>query len=77
MWENCEKTIYICDVLRNIYYIYGDDGIVGFEYDNEKYYYEKNQQSDIIGLLDDEFNRIATYTYDAWGKLILVKDTDN
>lgn len=59
-----------------IYYQYDADGIIGFEYNNKNYYYVKNQQSDIIGLLDDEFNKIATYTYDSWGKIISITDSD-
>ncbi len=59
-----------------IYYIYSDDELIGFEYDGKTYYYEKNQQSDIIGILNDEFNEIATYTYDSWGKILSIKDSD-
>jgi RHS repeat-associated protein len=32
-----------------------------------EYYYLRNEQGDIIGLLDNEGTRIATYTYDTWG----------
>ena len=40
------------------------------------YYYEKNGQNDIIGLLDETFNKVATYEYDSWGKILSVKDNN-
>ncbi len=58
-----------------IYYIYdGNNELIGFEYDNNKYYYKKNVQGDIIGILDSFLEEIVTYTYDSWGKLISIKD---
>lgn len=58
-----------------IYYIYDGNGeLLGFEYDNNKYYYKKNVQGDIIGILDSFLEEIVTYTYDSWGKLISIKD---
>ena len=39
-----------------------------------EYYYVRNAQNDIIGLLDSTGNEVVHYTYDSWGKLISIKD---
>ncbi len=57
-----------------IYYLYGLTGLAGFKYDGEVYYYIKNLQGDIIGILDQDYNEIVTYEYDSWGKLLSIKD---
>ncbi len=58
-----------------LYYIRNNTGaLIGFKYNGEPYYYIKNLQEDIIGLKDSNFDTIATYTYDAWGKLLSIKD---
>ena len=39
-----------------------------------EYYYLKNMQGDVIGLLDGNGNIAAMYTYDVWGKPVEVLD---
>ncbi len=61
-----------------IYYIRDDNNhLIGFRLSEETYYYVKNAQEDIIGILDNNYNKIATYEYDAWGKILSIKDCDN
>ena len=48
-------------------YIYGADGITGFVLEGIPYYYKKNLQGDIIGILDSNLQIVTKYTYDAWG----------
>jgi len=47
--------------------------LIGFEYTKggvtTDYYYVKNLQGDIIGILDKDGNSVVEYSYDAWGKL--------
>ena len=50
-----------------IRYYYGNGGIVGFRYNGSRYYYEKNLQSDIVGIYDANGNKVGAYVYDAWG----------
>ena len=56
-----------------LYFRYDQNGSpIGFAYkegDNagEEYYYIKNLQGDITGIVDSSGTRVATYTYDAWG----------
>ena len=54
-----------------IWYIYDSDGeILGFTYNGTPYYYLKNQQGDVIKVVDASMNVVASYTYDAWGKVL-------
>lgn len=60
-----------------IYYLRTEvDGLIGFKYNNDTYYYMKNNQSDIIGIYDKLHNVVARYTYDAWGNIILITDDE-
>ena len=80
---NGEKTVYYYDgkmliaeeIHDNIiWYTYNRESeVVGFEYKNEMYYYEKNGQSDIISIVDKSGNTISEYVYDTWGNVIEIK----
>ena len=54
-----------------MHFMYGVDGIVGFTLTandtTKNYFYKKNGQGDIIGILDNNLQLIAKYDYDAWG----------
>ncbi|WP_017413695.1 RHS repeat-associated core domain-containing protein [Clostridium tunisiense] len=39
-----------------------------------EYFYVRNYQGDIIGLIDKAGTQVVSYTYDSWGKLISIKD---
>lgn len=56
--------------------VYDLTGIVGLEYNNNKYYYVKNLEDDIIGIVNSNNERIVNYEYDSWGKLLCVKDNN-
>ncbi len=59
-----------------IYYIRDENqNLVGFDYDTT-YYYLKNAQEDIIGILDSDYNVVANYHYDAWGRIISITDSN-
>lgn len=54
-----------------IHYVYDSDGdLVYMVLNGALYYYERNAQNDIIGLVDSNLNEVVTYTYDSWGKLL-------
>ena len=66
-----------------IQYIYDSIGeLIGFKYYPDKlnknnydtYYYIKNFQNDIIGILDSNYNTICKYEYDSWGSIISIKN---
>lgn len=47
-----------------------DNSPIYFTYNNSTYYYEKNMQGDIVGILDTSGNTVVKYSYDIWGKLL-------
>ena len=56
----------------SLYFRYDQNGApIGFAYEGDvgsgEYYYLKNLQGDITGIVDTSGNRVATYVYDAWG----------
>ena len=52
------------------WYIYDDsNNILGFQYNNKTYYFEKNAQGDITRIYDDAGNFVSEYSYDAWGNI--------
>ena len=54
-------------------FLYGvEDEVVGFTYNRTPYYYRKNLQGDVIGILNQNGEEVAAYTYDAWGKHISI-----
>ena len=60
-----------------LYYIYDYSGnVIGFNYQNNNYYYEKNIQNDVIGIMDSNYNIIVNYEYDSYGKLLSIKDNN-
>ena len=53
-----------------IHYRYNaDDELVGLFYDGQEYFYVKNLQNDIIGIVNASGVLCVTYTYDAWGNV--------
>src|SRR5699024_9507137 len=42
---------------------------------NTPYYYLKNLQGDIVGILDANGTQVVSYTYDAWGAPLSVTGT--
>lgn len=48
-------------------YYYDEQGIIGFKYDGNVYYYKKNLLGDIDRIYDANKNLVAEYKYDAWG----------
>ena len=66
---------------KEIRYIYGMDGIIGFEYEGNAYYYKKNLQGDVIEIV--KYNRstesssvAARYVYDAYGNHKIIYDSE-
>ena len=58
-----------------IYYSYDEGGsLIGMNRNNVQYFYVKNLQGDITGILDNNLQQVVVYTYDSWGKLISTKD---
>jgi len=49
--------------------------VISVNYNGTEYYYLRNGQNDVVGLMDGSGTRVVEYTYDAWGKLISTTGT--
>jgi len=59
------------------WYIYDDgDLIVGFEYQDEVFYFEKNAQGDVVKIFDEHGNCVSEYFYDAWGNITEIEGNE-
>ena len=47
---------------------------MGFRYNGSDYYYRKNLQGDIIGILSAAGTELVNYSYDAWGNILWTED---
>ena len=57
-------------------FLYDSTGsVLSMVYNGTEYYYVKNLQGDIIGILDGQGNTVVTYTYDSWGKLLEIRQS--
>lgn len=60
-----------------IYFYYDNNGVpIGFDYNNDHYYYITNLQGDIIAILSLNGELAAEYEYDAWGNYNIVSNKD-
>jgi len=48
--------------------------LIGLDLNGTRYYYLKNAQEDITGIMDSHYNVISTYEYDSWGNILSIKD---
>ena len=56
-------------------YLYDDAGaVIGLQSNGTKYWFAKNLQGDVVGILSNSGTLLARYTYDPWGKLTSVKN---
>ena len=53
-------------------YYYDESGIASLRYNGTIYYYIRNLQGDVIGILDNSGEAVVEYTYDAWGNILSV-----
>ncbi len=58
---------------NKIWYSYdSNDYVIGFEYNNQKYYYGKNIQNDITGIYNNDGDIVVEYLYDDWGNVVSI-----
>ena len=55
-----------------MYFQYSSDELIGFCLNDAQYFYIKNPNGDIVGIVDYDGNLIAQYEYDEWGKLLSI-----
>ncbi|MBQ9833179.1 MAG: RHS repeat-associated core domain-containing protein, partial [Clostridia bacterium] len=59
--KGSDKLLFSYDSLGNV---------IAVNFNGTYYYYIRNLQGDIIGILDSNMNYVVEYSYDTWGKLI-------
>ena len=58
-----------------IWYTYDENGnVAGMSYNGSDYWFYRNAQNDVIGIVDSSGAVVAKYTYDDWGKVLAVTD---
>jgi len=53
-------------------YYYDESGVASVNYNGARYYYVKNLQGDVIGLVNASGQYVVQYVYDAWGRVVSV-----
>ena len=49
---------------------YSAGNLIGMSAGRERYFYTRNAQNDITGLIDENGVSVVQYQYDSWGKLL-------
>ncbi|EYE87272.1 hypothetical protein Q428_14180 [Fervidicella metallireducens AeB] len=69
-----DKVTFESNGTDTIYYSYdSSDNLIAMKLNGVEYYYIRNAQGDILGLLDGTGTQVVSYTYDSWGKLISIE----
>ena len=58
-----------------LFYYDSDNNPTAFQYNDTMYYYVKNIQGDIIRIVNENGTTEVTYDYDAWGRILSVKNS--
>ncbi|WP_238882331.1 DNRLRE domain-containing protein [Clostridium sp. YIM B02551] len=59
-----------------IYYTYdASNNLISIKLNGTEYFYVRNGQGDIIGLVDTNGTQVVSYSYDSWGKLLSIDGT--
>ena len=53
-----------------------EDSVCGIMYDDAAYYFHKNLQGDVIEIKNAYGVLVARYTYDAWGRVVAITDSN-
>ena len=68
------KILRESDGTKTLTYYHGGSGIVGFAYNGTDYYFRKNLQGDVTEIYTSAGLKVASYAYDAWGKVLAVNN---
>lgn len=68
------KILRESDGVRTLTYYHGGSGIIGFNYNGTDYYFRKNLQGDVTEIYTSAGLKVASYAYDAWGKVLAVNN---
>jgi len=54
------------------YHYDANGNLLYFDYGDKQYYYELDDHKSVVGILDEQGERLVSYEYDAWGKLVQI-----
>ena len=60
---------------NKMHFTYDSTGPLSVNYNGTEYFYVKNAQGDVTGMVNASGTRVVTYTYDAWGNLLSTTGT--
>ena len=60
---------------NKLHFVYDSLGPVAVTYNGTRYYYLRNAQGDITGIMTRNKEQVVSYTYDAWGNVLSVTGT--
>ena len=75
-----DGTKILCEAWNNntIIPLYdNEDSVCGIVYNDEPFYFQKNLQGDIIGIMNKDAHSVAKYSYDAWGVCTVTQDASD
>lgn len=59
------------------WFIYdNDDSVIGFGYNENAYYFEKNAQGDVVRIFNANGDYVSEYFYDAWGNIASISGNE-
>ena len=61
--------------IKQLYSYDASGQLVSVNYNGTEYYYMRNGQNDIVGLMDNAGAVVVSYSYDSWGKSLTVSGT--
>ena len=67
----------LCESWENnrLHPLYDDSNrVCGIIYNGTSYYFQRNLQGDVIAIVDEAAQVVASYTYDAWGVCTITQD---
>ena len=59
----------------SLHFTYDEIGPMSVTYNGAEYFYLKNAQGDVTGLVNSSGTQVVTYTYDAWGSPLTTTGT--
>ena len=65
----CQRVTYL-NSIDTMIFLYHDDYLYGFEYDQSKYFYLRDSLGNINGIIDSTGKLVVEYVYNAFGKII-------
>ena len=65
-----DKLIEMTQGSNKLHFIYDAAGPAGVNYNGTQYYYLKNAQGDVLGIVNSSGALVVSYTYDAWGNVL-------